>query len=707
MRSTKHRPLRFTLTVTITVIIVTVSLFILGISYYGSARSLLVLSENMTAEISKGIVEKINTLMSSAENANAVVNLMMTQGTLNPADGQRTMDVAAALVSHNEGFSSLEIGLPDGSKYMAERAEDGGIFRYSNVRTRSNVIRTYFYENPNAPNQYQNSIMSLDEGYDARKRPWFTKAISVGKTIWTDMYVSGTSKQFIYSCATPIYGKDGALIAVTAVNIKLATLSQFLGTLRILEHGRAFVMNDHDQVIAVPIKSMVELDRLFKPSPPGSVEPYQLYPIKELPDEDLRRTLLSYGQNGKRFFELDGQNGEPNVVSLVEHPYSGGPTFTIGIIFPKSDIMGSISRNTRLMLVGVLLFLLFAILIGFRIAQNISSSLAVLCAEVDKVSRLELDSTRVVESRILEVARIDEAVSNMRRGLRSFKRYVPLDLVLQLNALKKEAVLEGEDVEVSIFFSDIVDFTSISEQLTPEDLVQRLSVYFSGMTRIVLDQAGTLDKYIGDSIMAFWGAPLPRENHAHLACIAALKCQEYLDRLAREWQSESHPVFRTRIGIHTGKVIVGNIGSNERMNYTIIGDAANLASRLEGLNKFYQTRLIISEDTFIRVQNYFIARKLDRVAVKGRSRGVQIYELIAARGEINGAIEAFLQAYDSAVELYLNRFWGEAKVAFEAAQKLSPSGRDYPSGLLGARCDEFMRNPPGPEWNGVYTHQSK
>jgi len=167
------------------------------------------------------------------------------------------------------------IGLPDGSKYKASREADGSITRYSDVRTSTNVIRTYYYENPDFPNQVKNSVKSLEKGYDARTRPWFIKAVSGGKTIWTDMYVSGTSKQFLYSCVTPLYDKDRALLAVAAINIKLMTLSHFLGTLKILDHGRAFVLNDRDQVIAIPVKSEEELDRLFKPSPEGSEDPYQ------------------------------------------------------------------------------------------------------------------------------------------------------------------------------------------------------------------------------------------------------------------------------------------------------------------------------------------------------------------------------------------------------------------------------------------------
>ena len=196
-----------------------------------------------------------------------------------------------------------------------------------------------------------------------------------------------------------------------------------------------------------------------------------------------------------------------NIASVVNFPF-GSTKFKIGIIVPKSDLLGDIGRDTRLMLLGVLLFLIVAVLIVWRVSQSISGSLAILSEEVDKVSRLELESKVVIDTRILEVAKIDEAVMGMKRGLRSFKRYVPSDLVLQLNALKMEAKLGGERQNLTLFFSDIADFTAISEKLTAEELVEQLGVYFNGMSRIVLENQGTLDKYIGDSVMAFWGAPV-------------------------------------------------------------------------------------------------------------------------------------------------------------------------------------------------------
>lgn len=702
----KFRPLRLTLASSITALVVVVSLSILTMAYVSGTRSLLVLSENMTAETSKGIIEKFSNLLSSAEKANAVINVLVSKGTLDLNDGQRSMDLAAVLLSNNEGFSSVEIALANGSKYMAAKENDGSIMRRADVRTNANVAQSFYYDNPNCTNRLENNVKSLEKGYDARTRSWFGTAVKAGKLVWTDMYVSGIAKQLGYSCVMPIYDKDKNLLAVVAIDIKLVSLSTFLGTLKILEHGKSFVTNAKGQAIAIPIKSDKELEQILKPSPPGSKDPFQLYDAEELPQQDIRMALLTNRRDGKKFFEFESAGGEPTVASLVEFPY-GSTKFKIGIIAPKSDIMGDIGRNTRFMLFGVLLFLVFAVWIVFRIAQRISGSLAVLSEEVDKVSKLQLDSTVVVDTSILEVARIDAAVTNMKRGLRSFKKYVPADLVLQLNTLNKEAVLGGEKKTLTLFFSDIENFTTISEGLTPEELVEQLGVYFNGMSRIVLDNAGTLDKYIGDSIMAFWGAPIEQANHAFLACTTALKCQQYLNSLEIESKATGHAVFNTRIGIHTGEVIVGNMGYEERMNYTVLGDAANLASRLEGTNKFYQTRILISEDTLNLVREHFVVRKLDVVAVKGKTRGVPIYELIAARGGVDGAKEAFLKAYDQAVGLYFNRSWAEAKHAFAEARKLSPSGADYPSELLSARCEEFIRDDPGANWTGVYVLKSK
>jgi len=284
--------------------------------------------------------------------------------------------------------------------------------------------------------------------------------------------------------------------------------------------------------------------------------------------------------------------------------------------------------------------------VSASISRSISRPLASLAGEVDRIRRLDLGDGPPLVTLIEEVARIDHSIQNMKKGLRSFKKYVPSEVVVRLMDLQKEAVIEGENRDLTIFFSDIANFTDISERLTPERLVEMLGVYFETTTRILLDQSGTVDKFIGDAIMGFWGAPNPMADHALRACRSALLVQEGLGRLNARWTSEGQEAFPTRIGLNTGPAIVGNIGYEGRMNYTAIGDSVNLASRLEGLNKFYRTRILVSEATFLAAGDGILARKVDRVTVKGKREAVPIFELLAINNELREmiALRGFLPA---------------------------------------------------------------
>jgi adenylate cyclase len=297
------------------------------------------------------------------------------------------------------------------------------------------------------------------------------------------------------------------------------------------------------------------------------------------------------------------------------------------------------------------------------------------------------------------------ALDNMKTGLRSFRKFVPADLVRDLIALGQEAALGGENREITTMFSDIADFTTLSERHNPGDLVVRLGEYFSLMGTVIHQQHGTVDKYIGDSVMAFWGAPMLLEDHAFRACRAALYCREVLSHLAHEWQSSPIPMFHTRFGIHSGKAIVGNMGSTERLNYTALGDSINLASRLEGLNKQYGTAILISEATYEQVKERMEVRLLDQVAVKGRSEPVHIYELLGEKGCLDTAAAEQVRRYEDAYRKYLERDFAGALQGFRAV--LEQNGDDGPSQVFVKRCELYMQTPPGAEWSGVFKATSK
>ncbi len=706
-------PLRFTLSAVITGMTICVSLAIFLISYFGGSYSLLLLTHSMTKEISKGIIEKTDTLLDSAERANALINTLIRSGILHTDDGGKLMELAAQIVSNNHNFTSVDIGLTDGSKFKAERMPDDSVSKRCYVRDTENVFMNWIHQNKkyNDDPQFKNTVRTLAEGYDCRTRPWWITATKNKETSWTDMYVSGLRKQFLYSCVTPIYDDIGNLLAVSSIDINVVALSEFLGSLNILQHGKAFIFNEKKQFIAVPIKNDEDIVQLAKQKPDDEDEPYQLYTVDDLPDENIRKSAISFldtkpDGHTTREFEYSGENGEKFIASFTQFQYDNKTSFTIGIIVPKRDIMANINKVNIYILCGIFLTTLGALATGLFFSKTISGSLSLLAHEVDKAGKLQLDSNTPIDTRILEIHNIDASVNNMKNGLRSFKKYVPSDLVAELNELRKEAVLEGECRELTVFFSDIVGFTSISERLAIEELVENLGVYFGGMTKVIHEHNGTVDKYIGDSIMAFWGAPILRPDHASLACSTALACQEFLDGLCSTWEKAGRPPFHTRIGLHTGEVVVGNIGYEERMNYTIIGDNVNLASRLEGLNTYYGTRILISDSCRGQAGDEYVTRTLDMVAVKGKAQGVLIHELLGGKSTLSQEIVDFADQYNRGMDLYFRREWDEALRIFQETG-ICLGRDDLPSSILARRCLDFMASPPGDGWTGVFQHTRK
>ena len=293
----------------------------------------------------------------------------------------------------------------------------------------------------------------------------------------------------------------------------------------------------------------------------------------------------------------------------------------------------------------------------------------------------------------------------------AFSRYVNPKLAEEIADHPDMLKLGGEKRELSILFTDIQGFTSISEKLKPESLVALLNEYFEAMTGIILQEGGTLDKYEGDAIMAFFGAPVALQDHAIKACEAALKMRTILQELKQKWKNEPllpggepKPEIDFRCGINSGDVIVGNLGSKERFNYTVIGDSVNLASRLEGANKKYGTRIMISEFTYGQVKDHFITRELDLLRVVGKNKPVKVYELLGQKG-LEPEVSNLLQQYDDGIRLYNARKFAEALTKFELILKDFPL--DGPSKVYKQRCEILRDFPPKPDWDGVFEMDRK
>jgi adenylate cyclase len=265
--------------------------------------------------------------------------------------------------------------------------------------------------------------------------------------------------------------------------------------------------------------------------------------------------------------------------------------------------------------------------------------------------------------------------------------------------------LGGEKRVLTVFFSDLAGFTSMSEKLTPEEVVTMLNRYLTAMTDIILASGGIIDKYEGDAIMAFWGAPLPQEDHAARACLAALDNQARLAELREEFIRTGLPPVHARIGINTGEMIIGNLGSIQRFDFTVIGDSVNLASRLEGAGKEYGTAILISEETYRQAQPQVEVRELDLLQVKGKHLPVRIYELVAKKGGLDADRKRVCGLFAEGLDLYRKQDWGEAVRRFQQVLELIPE--DGPSKTFIRRCQSYRENPPEPGWDGVYRLTTK
>ncbi|MBF0280217.1 MAG: HAMP domain-containing protein [SAR324 cluster bacterium] len=350
--------------------------------------------------------------------------------------------------------------------------------------------------------------------------------------------------------------------------------------------------------------------------------------------------------------------------------------------------------------------IIFAILISRGVVRAVN----ILTKGAEDVANGNLDVVLPITSQD-ELGDLARTFNKMTSGLKekehitnTFKKYVSSSVVDEV--LKSDVELGGEKKEVTIYFSDLADFTSISEVLTPEELISFLNEYLSQMTRILEEHSGIVDKYIGDAIMAFWGAPIPIDHHPRRACLAALEQLSWHKNLHQQWKN--HPALssvKTRFGIHSGEVIVGNVGSERRLDYTIVGDSVNTASRLELLNKYYGTHILISESTCLALNSDMLTREIDLVQVKGKNKTTRVYELMSFVADASQEQKNLSELFNQGRKIFFERKFKEAKQIFERC--LFEMKSDQASKIMITRCQELQETPPDDAWQGIHVMSEK
>lgn len=300
------------------------------------------------------------------------------------------------------------------------------------------------------------------------------------------------------------------------------------------------------------------------------------------------------------------------------------------------------------------------------------------------------------------------AETNRRKAMKSiFGQYVPPGRIDTMMDEGGSFGLEGEVKELTVLFSDIRNFTAISEKLTARDLKVELNTYLTPMTQAIFNHKGTIDKYVGDMVMAFWGAPLDDPKHAFNGVAAGLEMQKILEEdLNPKWKKENMPEIHIGVGINTGLMNVGDMGSKFRRAYTVLGDAVNLSSRLEKICRFYNVKIIVGENTYKQTASDFSYRQLDRVQVKGKEQANDIYEPLCYAAECAKELQSRLDLHNKAIKAYFAQDWKLAETSFNELLALDPTSSALYTIYLD-RIGKYLTSPPAPTWNGVFSVYSE
>lgn len=592
-------------------------LFITTFSYLRNSKSILAFSKGTASRAGNIIMEEI--LCFSEDNEHAVtlvsnlaknvenisidnkelINLLFTMFKVFPvfyavAVGNEQgsfMEVSDLSMLKEERFiKGTTTAVPKGTKFLLRIID----------RSEADPKDTWYYKNEEFETLY---IQKMPLNFDPRVRPWYEGAKEHKNSLyWTNVFLYNATGAPIINVSKAIYDKEGKLLGAVGSILPLYKLDEYLRSLKIGKTGKALILDDNGKIVSPEI-----VDQRTKKT---IDDIYANYSQKK---RDAF-TLKSNGVEYLAYIKLFPSNFKKDWILVVEAPLND---FFADLLFTQWEIA----------LISIAILIIAALLVIY-FSKRISAPIVSLAGEVDKLKKFEIEQEVHLHSKIHEINLLESAINSTKVMLRSFYRYVPKRIVSELMEQGKEIKLGGEKKELTIFFSDIENFTPITEALPADDLIPLLSEYYDLISKVILNNGGTIDKYIGDATMVFWGAPVAVKNHANLACKTALECQSVLKNLNENRQKEGKVPFPTRIGINTGFAFVGNIGTNRRMNYTCLGDSVNVAQRLEQLNKVYNTNIIIGQDVVKQLGDEFVIRPLDITSVKGKKEKLRIYELM-------------------------------------------------------------------------------
>jgi class 3 adenylate cyclase len=610
-----------------------VLVFILIYNYNKNSAGIVSILDDAVAQISRASLERTQGLIDNTESS---LRFLAEVATTNPGYFRtepsrdllyRTLTSAAHIdgvhVSFEDGYDRVVTRIDEdrrrGDARIPETANWHSFYvdaiSYSLSRMRH---RTFFDIWPHEVGKHDAAT-----DVDIRSLPGYQAAKTTHTLVVTEPSINPDSGAPIISIRIPIFrGVD--FLGCASANITMDVLSRFLDKQRASAGSTTFVADrNNGKIIAFPDgQKGVRIEN-------GALK---IATLADIDDPVVRQAhQLHQATGADRFMFLSPANGEDFVATFANFPGGFGQAWQVITLTPIDDFVGTLKRTNRLMLTVIIVLTIVELFFIYLASSRLSRPVENVSRQLQDIENLNFDTPARPASHIKEIANLESAASLLRTSLKSFSSFVPLDVVRQL--IKSGVPLKPgvEQRLLTVFFSDLENFSSHAETLAPDDLLTQMSTYLEEVSSAIAQEGGTVDKFMGDGVMAFWNAPEKRTDHVLRGCAAALRAARRMERVNHLWQAEGRPQIRLRIGLNCANVLVGNVGSSTRLNYTALGDGVNVASRLEGINKLFGTTICISDSIYDRAKTEILARPLKQVQVKGRETRFMVYELLALR----------------------------------------------------------------------------
>ncbi|MBY5702847.1 adenylate/guanylate cyclase domain-containing protein [Rhizobium leguminosarum] len=639
------KPLRLHLGVLVVASLLCTSTPIIWMAFRQGSDAAVSAGVQQMREMSLRLIEGYRNTLQGGTEAVALASTLPLLASPPPQDITAKQQFFLEVLRNVPNATSVYTGYPNGSYLQVINtqrqdvrrilaAPDGTAFAIRTIARRQgpDVISTFRFLDRRA-----RPIAERDVDYasfDPRQRPWYQSVIQHGEEVSVGPYVAGTLQLPTLTIAAPIKDDDQVVVGI---NIHLMTVSRLLDAQEISPRARAYIIDDADDLIAHSDPAIMNrLLDVWSKNADGTVA---VDTTKDSYDTSLEtvarlRRDPAFASGGVVRIDLDG---ERQILQIAPVGVSGLFKGSVAaIVVPLEDLVAEAHRLLLHNLLIASVFVIAGVAASVMLSRMVSRSLYRLADEARRIGDLDVGEKGASHSFISEINTLASALAASRHAISQFALYVPREVVRRIVNPEGRAVAKAQRQDVTVLFTDIRDFTTISEQHSPEDVVDMLSAYFELLNTIAERNGGTVVQYLGDSIFVMWNAPVPDVRHAENGCRCALAMKAAIDELNEANRQNGRPALITRFGLHTGPAVVGSFGAISRQQYTAMGDTINVASRLEGLNKEFNTSILVSAAIYEAVADRFDLRPLGLVQVKGRAEKVDLWELVGESRRTQG-----------------------------------------------------------------------